>query len=112
MLKHGYVPDQFGRGIVIPLVKDKNGNVTNSENYREITVSPVVSKIFESCLLLKFEPFLYSSELQLGFEKGVGCGPALFMFQQVVKYFTSRIVQCLLQLLMRVRLLTGLIIVS
>ena len=80
MLKHGYVPDQFGRGIVIPLVKDKNGDVTNSENYRGITVSPVLSKIFESCLLLKFEPFLYSSELQLGFKKGVGCGHALFMF--------------------------------
>ena len=46
MLKHGYVPDQFGRGIVIPLVKDKNGDVTNSENYRGITVSPVMSKIF------------------------------------------------------------------
>jgi len=90
MLKHGYVPDQFGRGIVIPLVKDKNGDVTNSQNYRGITVSPVMSKIFESCLLLKFEPFLYSSELQLGFKKGVGCGPALFMFQQTVKYFTSR----------------------
>jgi len=45
MLKHGYVPDQFGRGIVIPLVKDKNGDVTNSENYRGITVSPVMSKI-------------------------------------------------------------------
>jgi len=46
MLKHGYVSDQFGRGIVIPLVKDKNGDVTNSENYRGITVSPFMSKIF------------------------------------------------------------------
>ena len=57
MLRHGYVPDQFGRGIVIPLVKDKNGDVTNSDNYRGTIVSPIVSKIFESCLLLKLEPF-------------------------------------------------------
>lgn len=90
MLKHGYVPAQFGRGIVIPLIKDKNGDVTNSDNYRGITVSPVISKIFECCLMLKFEPFLYSSELQLGFKKNLGCGPALFMFQQVVKYFTNK----------------------
>ena len=64
------MPDQFGCGIVIPLVRDndKNGDVANYENYREITaVSPIVPKIFESCLFFKFEPFLYSSELQLGF---------------------------------------------
>ena len=85
MLKHGYVPDEFGRGIIIPLVKVKNGDVANSANYRGITVSPIVSKIFESCILLKLEPFLYSNALQLGFKKGLGCGPALFMFQQIIK---------------------------
>jgi hypothetical protein len=30
MLKHGYVPNQFGRGIIIPLVKDKHGDLTSS----------------------------------------------------------------------------------
>jgi hypothetical protein len=50
MLKHGYVPNQFGRGIIIPLVKDKHGDLTSSSNYRGITVSPVISKIFEGCL--------------------------------------------------------------
>jgi len=90
MLKHGYVPNQFGCGIVIPLVKDKNGDVINSDNYRGITVSPVVSKVFESCILLKFQSYLGSSDLQIGFKKDLGCGPALFLFQQVVKYFNSR----------------------
>ena len=28
--------------------------------------------------------------MQFGFKKDIGCGPALFTFQQVVKYFTSR----------------------
>ena len=31
-----------------------------------------------------------SSELQFGFKPGVGCAPALFTVQQVVKYFNSR----------------------
>ena len=89
MLKHGYVPNHFGRGIVIPLVKDKHADLTNSNNYRGITISPVLSKIFECCLL-KYEPYLFSSDLQLGFKKHLGCGPALFSTLQVVKYFTSR----------------------
>ena len=34
MLKHCYVTNDFGRGIVIPLIKDKRGNVNDSANYR------------------------------------------------------------------------------
>ena len=29
MFKHCYVPNDFGRGIVIPLIKDKRGNVND-----------------------------------------------------------------------------------
>jgi hypothetical protein len=31
LLKHEYVPSQFGLGIIIPLLKDRNGNVCSSE---------------------------------------------------------------------------------
>ena len=48
LLLHGYVPDSFGSGIVIPLVKDKCGDMSSVDNYRPITLSPVISKIFES----------------------------------------------------------------
>ena len=57
MLKHCYVPNDFGRGIVIPLIKDKRGNVNDSANYRGITISPVISKIFELCLMDKLTNF-------------------------------------------------------
>ena len=68
-LKHGYVPSEFGRGIVVPLVKDKHGDLSSSDNYRGITISPVLSKVFELCLFNKYEQFLVSSDLQLGFKK-------------------------------------------
>ena len=90
MMIHGYVPDNFGVGIVVPLIKDKHGDICNSENYRAITISPVISKIFEICLYDKFYSFLSSDELQFGFKQGLGCSPALFTLQQVVKYFSSR----------------------
>jgi len=41
MLKHCYVPNGFGSGIVIPLVKDNRGGVHDSDN-RGITISSVV----------------------------------------------------------------------
>jgi len=53
-LKHCNVPDEFGRGIIIPLVKDKHGDTSSSDNYRGITISPVISNVFEVCLLNTF----------------------------------------------------------
>ena len=46
LMLHGCVPDSFGIGVVIPLVKDKSGDVSNVDNYRGITLSPIISKLF------------------------------------------------------------------
>ena len=43
MLLHGYVPNIFGAGIVVPLIKDKTGDSSSVENYRPITLSPIIS---------------------------------------------------------------------
>ena len=47
ILHHGFVPDKFGLGIIIPLIKDKTGNLNDVGNYRGITLSAVVSKVLE-----------------------------------------------------------------
>jgi hypothetical protein len=68
MLLTGLVPDSFGWGIVIPLLKGKTcdinsldnyGGITNKtcdinslDNYRGITLIPVVAKLFEGVGLL------------------------------------------------------------
>ena len=44
---HGFIPDKFGIGITIPVVKDKLRNINSINNYRPITLSPVISKMFE-----------------------------------------------------------------
>jgi len=49
------VPDDFGRGIVIPLLKNLDGNKFASDNYRGITLSPVISKLFEFVMMRIFE---------------------------------------------------------
>jgi len=42
MFWHGYVPEGFGLGLTIPLVKDKAGNLNDSDNYRAITIGPAM----------------------------------------------------------------------
>jgi len=49
MKRHGYVPDAFVTGVVIPVIKNTDGNSGSVDNYRGITLSPVLSKLFEMC---------------------------------------------------------------
>ena len=58
MLLHGFVPHQFQRGTIIPLVKDRQGNLGDMNNYRGITIAPIISKIFEHTLQILFQPYL------------------------------------------------------
>jgi hypothetical protein len=69
ILHFGYVPDNFGCGVMIPVIKDRNGSASSIDNYRGITLSSNVSKLFEMCLLDLYDSFLYSSDLQFGFKK-------------------------------------------
>jgi len=55
LYKHSMVPDDFGKGIVIHLLKNVDGNRFTTDNYRGITLSPVISKLFESVLLSQFK---------------------------------------------------------
>jgi hypothetical protein len=44
IFKHGHVPDNFCLGISVPLLTDKTRNVNDVNNYRAITLTPVISK--------------------------------------------------------------------
>ena len=54
-LRHSFVPSQFLRSYIVPIVKDKRGNTDNPDNYRCIAVSSVVSKAFEHILLYRLQ---------------------------------------------------------
>lgn len=90
IIKHGYVPDIFCQGIVIPLVKDKQGNAADVTNYRGITLSSTISKVFEMCLLEMYGNVLYSEDLQFGFKKNLGCNNAIYTVKSLCDYYTSR----------------------
>ena len=55
MLRHGHVPRQFQRGTIVPIVKDQHGDKGNMDNYRGITIAPILSKIFEHALQQLFK---------------------------------------------------------
>ena len=90
VILHGFVPDNFGVGLIVPLVKDKTGDINNVSNYRGITLIAVISKLFEGVLLEICNVFLQSDHLQFGFKKGLGCSDAIFSLRTAIDYFRER----------------------
>ena len=74
--------------LCVCVLKCKHGDASQLDMYRGITLSPVLSKLFESVLLDLFGLFLTSSDLQFGLKK-LGCSHALFAFNEMVRYFMN-----------------------
>ena len=89
MLKHGFVPSEFKFGFMIPLVKDVQGNHSDVANYRGITISPIISKIFEHVLKIMFGDHLTTSTLQFGYKSKSATNHALFCLKQTVDYYIN-----------------------
>ena len=90
MLGEGCVPDDFGKGVTVPIPKDKNkiGSLS-SDDFRAITINPIISKIFECCLLVEIQEYLQTDSRQFGFKKGIGCSKAIYVVKETVEYFTN-----------------------
>ena len=86
---HGSVPTSFGIGVTIPLLKDKTGIVNGVDNYRGITLSPVISKLFEMVLSAICGDALKTDSLQFGFKEKIGSVYAIFTLKSTVEYFTN-----------------------
>jgi len=90
MLQYEYDPDNFANGITIPLPKENNRKQSKSaDDFRGITLCPVISKIFELCLT-NFMKTLKSSSRQFGFKKGVGCSEVIHLAKQTVNYYNIK----------------------
>jgi len=66
-----------------------------------ISISPILSKIFEHCILSRYSKFLATNSNQFGFKKGSGCDHAIYSVRKVVEHFVaggSTVNVCLLDL--------------
>ena len=68
-LKHGYLPSDFMKTVIVPLVKNKTGDTSDVHNYRPIALVTVASKIFENVLLDLLQTYLLTCDNQFGFKR-------------------------------------------
>ena len=65
---HGYLPEGFMLSSIVPLVKNKPGDITSKDNYRPVAINSVISKLFEIVILNRYSHFLLNNNNQFGFK--------------------------------------------
>ena len=63
---HSYLPAPMIETIIVPLVKNICGNLCDINNYRPIALATLMSKLFESVILLKCKTFFQTCHNQFG----------------------------------------------
>jgi len=87
---HSFFPDRLMDVIVIPLVKNKGGDLTDLNIYRAIAVSNADSKILERIILPKVEISDSSDSYQFGFKKTHSTSLCAGSVKKVINYYITR----------------------
>jgi hypothetical protein len=66
---HGHVTVHLLIATLVPLMKDKLGDLCSSKNYRSIAVSSLILKLLDWVMILNYGHLLQSSDFQFGFQQ-------------------------------------------
>ena len=67
-LSHGYLPSTLIKTTIVPMVKNKAGDLSDSNNYRPIAIANITAKLLESVLPLKCSDYLTTCDNRFGFK--------------------------------------------
>ena len=96
ILKSKYVPEMFKTGKIITVYKGKNKDKYNPVNYRGITLTSVLSKLFEKIVLKRIENSLidkkisFPHELQFGCRDDHGAVPACSVLKECISFYVTK----------------------
>ena len=84
------MPPDMIRTTIVPIVNNKCGNLSESINYRPIALATIISKVFESVLLLKCEEYLFTSSNQFGYKKGHSTDLCMNALKEFIEHYKKR----------------------
>ena len=98
---HGHVSELLLISSLVPLIKDKLGDVTDSNNYRSIAISSLMMKIFDLVIIAVFSEFLQLDDLQFSYQSDVSTSMCTWVAVESISYFLrngSDVYTCLMDM--------------
>ena len=72
---------------LVPIIKNKAGNVNSRENYRPIALASVLSKLIEKVILNRIQHLLTTSHNQFGFKKKHGTDQCVYVLKEAISLY-------------------------
>ena len=95
---HGYLPADFMKTAIVPIIKNKTGDTSDKNNYRPIALVTAASKLFEICILEILETYLITHDHQFGFKAKHSTDMCIFTVKTLVKYYTDQFWACRMEM--------------
>ena len=89
-LTHEYMPLDMIKTTIVPVIKNKCGNLADSNNYWPIAIATIVSKLYESTILYKCEDFLKTCDNQFGFKRKHSTEFCIYTLKEFIDYYKQR----------------------
>ena len=86
---HGFLPTSLLTVVLVPIIKNKAGNVNSIDNYRPVALSNIFCKVLEIIILGRIECYLITSANQFGFKKKHGTDLCIYTLKEIVNLYTS-----------------------
>ncbi|XP_045455615.1 uncharacterized protein LOC123665346 [Melitaea cinxia] len=80
---HSYLPDDLMKTVVVPVVKNKTGNLADKHNYRPISLATIMAKVFDGLLNTQLRKHIKLHDNQLLHKSQDTC-------VHTVKYYINR----------------------
>lgn len=98
---HSYLPADFMKTIVIPILKNRTGDSSDKKNYRPISLATTTAKVMDGLLERKLQESLHLYDAQFGFRPGLSTESAILCLKHAVRYYTKQktpVIGCFLDL--------------
>lgn len=89
-IRHSYLPMELMRTIVVPIIKNRTGDVSDKRNYRPISLATILAKVLDGLLQQQLSAKLNLHDAQFGFRPGLSTETAVLSLKRTVGYYTQR----------------------
>ena len=90
MISHGYAPKTFLQSSMLPIPKGARANLSDSDMYRSIAISSLLSKILDHVIIARQYSLLSTSNYQFGFKAKSSTVLCSTMVIETIQYYIER----------------------
>ena len=89
MICHSYAPPSFIKSSIIPISKGTKATLTDSDKYRSIAISSILSKVLDYIIIDNQKLALQTSDYQFGFKSKSSTVLCTTMVTETIQYYTE-----------------------